>query len=91
MSDSINVNTDNLKLLSELSWILENIASSYTGEAKSSISILKDELDSGTYPLNTNLIAMLDEVYGFLQEVKPTRAAQILSADIRQRWNDILK
>jgi len=90
MSDYTNVCITNLKVLNELSWILECIASTYTGEAKSGISYLKTQLDTEKYPLHTALIASLDKIVAFLQSGNTVKAAQYLSVEIRRRWDEIL-
>ena len=84
------INMSDLHLLNELSYILECIASEYTGEAKSAIEDVKSQIDTDTYPLQTSLVTTLDYVHSLLQEPNVTRAAKTLTPVIRNLWNDVI-
>ena len=83
---------NNLIILNELSWILESIASTYTGEAKSSIIALERMLNK-QYPNHVSynhLHEKLKKVRILINELDNTGAAQILSPVIRKLWDKTL-
>ena len=89
MAQKIINNTD-LHLLNELSYILECIASEYTGEAKHAIDDVKTQLETNSYPLHTQLLQTLNDVYKLLQKPNVSRAAQTLTPAIRTLWNNVI-
>ena len=84
------IRTSDLQLLNELSYILDCIASEYTGEAKHAIGNVKSQFEKNSYPLHTNLLNTLDDVHELLQNTKVTRAAKTLTPLIRKLWSDVL-